>query len=266
MRALVTGARGTVGGVLCAHLRAQGVEVVPWRREHVPLDDYWAMERFVRSVQPDVLFHLAIASRPTGRPDEGWLVNYTWPGELAWITRQLGVRFVLTSTAMVFSDHATGPFDLTSVPNADEGYGLQKLRAEHRVLHEQNPHGATVARLGWQIGPALQGNNMLAHFERQARDNGGLVTASRRWLPACAMVEDTVAALWRLATEHAPGLYMLDSNTRWSFFEIANALSAAHGQRWTVEPDDAFVYDQRLLDPRPQMPTLSLRLPGLGST
>ncbi|MFY0574483.1 NAD-dependent epimerase/dehydratase family protein [Cystobacter fuscus] len=57
MKALVTGAHGTVGSRLCDFLQRQGVEVVRWDRARVPVDDYWAMEHFVRSVAPDVLFH-----------------------------------------------------------------------------------------------------------------------------------------------------------------------------------------------------------------
>ncbi|HEY0096318.1 MAG TPA: NAD-dependent epimerase/dehydratase family protein, partial [Archangium sp.] len=75
MKAIVTGAHGTVGSRLCEYLRRQGAEVVGWDRDRVPVDDYWAMEGFVRSVAPDALFHLATASRPTGRPNESWLVN-----------------------------------------------------------------------------------------------------------------------------------------------------------------------------------------------
>lgn len=43
---------------------------------------YYPMEAFVRAESPDVLFHLAIASQPTGRASEGWRVSYEWSSEL----------------------------------------------------------------------------------------------------------------------------------------------------------------------------------------
>jgi dTDP-4-dehydrorhamnose reductase len=223
------------------------------------VDDYWRMEAFVREAAPDVLFHLAIASRPTGRHGESWLVNHEWPSELAWITRQLGVRFVFTSTAMVFSDAATGPFTVATPPDAKDGYGHEKRRAEERVLH-QNPE-ARVVRLGWQIDDRPEGNTMTAALEAQMRDQG-VVRASARWYPACSFLDDTVAALQR-AADMPPGLYMADSNERWTHFEIAAALSDRLGRGWRVEPTTEFVYDQRLLDARLGLPSLKERLPAL---
>jgi dTDP-4-dehydrorhamnose reductase len=105
------------------------------------------------------------------------------------------------------------------------------------------------------------GNNMLAFLEDKMRQEGR-VRASTRWYPACSLLDDTVKALHELARA-APGLYMLDSNERWTFYEIARALSARHGGRWQVEPSEDFVFDQRMRDERIQLPSLKERLPGL---
>jgi dTDP-4-dehydrorhamnose reductase len=230
--------------------------VVCWDRNDVPVDDYWAMEGFVRSVAPDVLFHLATASQPTGRPGESWLINYEWTSELAWITRTLGVCFVFSSTTLVFSNEARGPFTRESKPDATQGYGYEKRRAEERVFH-QNPE-ARVVRLGWQIGEHPSGNNMVAFLEEKMRQEGR-VEASTRWYPACSMLDDTVRALLALV-EAGPGLYMFDSNERWTFYEIARALNARHGGRWRVEPSEHFVFDQRMKDDRVKLPSLKERL------
>lgn len=258
-RAIITGASGTVGSRLAGFLRQEGFDVIPWNRSVVPVDDYGAMERFVRESAPDVLFHLATASKPTGRPGESWLINYEWTSELAWITRTLGVRFVFSSTTLVFSNDARGPFTPDSQPDAAEGYGYEKRRAEERVFH-QNPD-ARVVRLGWQIGDEPVGNNMLAFLEDKMRQEGR-VSASTRWYPACSLLGDTVRALRELAWS-APGLYLLDSNERWTFYEIARALSARHGERWRVEPSEDFVFDQRMKDERVKLPSLKERLPSL---
>ena len=245
MRALVTGSRGTVGKALVAHLRARGDDVVAWDRARVPIDRYDAMERFVRDSGADVVFHLAVASQP---PSDGWRVTYEWTSELAWICRVLGRRFVFTSTALVFSDRAEGPFTPASQPDATEGYGKEKREAETRTFH-QNPDAAVV-RLGWQIGDGTGSNEMRASLSRSE----GPFEASVRWLPACSFLEDTAAAL-RRAAEAAPGLYMFDSNTRWTFYEIARALI---GER--AVPVDGFTQDQRMIDPRLAAPSLDERL------
>lgn len=255
MKAIVTGARGTVGSALASYLTGQGHTVVAWDRSAVPVDHYQPMEDFVRREKPDVLFHLAIASKSTGKPNESWLVNYEWTSELAWITRQLDVHFVFTSSVMVFSDNAKGPFTSESTPDAPEGYGFEKRMAEQRVFH-QNPN-AHVARIGWQIGDAPGSNNMIDYFEKQQT-----IKASRRWFPACSFVQDTVAVLAKLS-EQPPGLYMIDANSKWSFCDIAGALNKKHGNRWKIVPNDDFIYDQRMIDPRFAIPSLQTRLKAL---
>jgi dTDP-4-dehydrorhamnose reductase len=246
LKAIITGGRGTVGSALVRFLSERGDQVVLWDRSAIPVDWYQPMEDFVRHERPDVLFHLAIASQSTGRPNESWLVNYEWTSELAWITRQLGIRFVFTSSVTVFSDNAKGPFTLDSVPDAPEGYGYEKRMAEQRVFH-LNPN-AIVVRLGWQIGHAAGSNNMIDFFEKQSTKHSE-VRASCKWLPACSFVQDTASALAALAIA-APGLYMFDANSKWNFFEIASALNKKHGDRWKIESTDDFVYDQRMIDPR----------------
>ena len=260
MKTLITGARGTVGTALSQRLSGQGHTVIAWDRSAVPIGDYHAMEAFVRGHAPDVLYHLAIASQPTGQwPNESWHVNYEWSSELAWITRILGVRLVFASTAMVFSDRARGPFTRTSVPDADAGYGFEKRMAEARV-RSQNPD-AVIARLSWQIGRTPGSNNMIDFLDRKSREIGH-VPASTRWFPAAAFLDDTADALIAVA-RMPPDVYMLDQNRSSTFYKIASALSRRHGQAWTVVPTEDFVYDQRMQDDCVPMPPLDERLPEL---
>ncbi len=256
MKAMITGASGTVGTVLTHYLKEQGIKTVAWNRQEVDIDDYAEMEAFLQREQPDVLYHLAVASRPSGRENESWWVNYHWTSELAWITRTLNIKFVFTSTVMVFSDEAQGPFTIHSRPDAAEGYGFEKLQAEERIW-EQNPQ-ATIARLGWQIGHEAGSNNMVDFLATQQAEHGR-VEASTQWYPACSFLEDTAAALHALA--HMPaGLYLINSNLRWTFYEIATALNEQHGRPWHIVPTEAFVYDQRMLDERVPIASLDKQL------
>ena len=248
MIAIVTGANGTLGSVLCERLRAQGHTAVPWDRTKIPIDDFHAMDRWVGESSADAIFHLAIASKATGRENEGWLVNYHWPGELAWIARQRGLRFIFTSTAMVFTNRASGPFTPNSFADETEGYGAEKIRAESRV-RSQHPDGARVVRIGWQIGRSAGSNNMIDFFEKNMREHS-VIRASARWLPACSFLEDTADALIT-AHDLPPGLYHADGNRAGNnFYEIASALNRLHGMKWKIERTDDFAYDQRLLDAR----------------
>jgi dTDP-4-dehydrorhamnose reductase len=253
----MTGANGTVGAPLKAYFESQGHEVIGWDRKENPIIEYQPMEDYVRQVKPHVLYHLAIPSVHTGRENESWLVNYEWTSELAWITKLLQVKFIFTSTAMVFSDAAKGPFTIHSKPDAESGYGYEKRLAESRSFF-QNP-ATVVARLGWQIGEKAGSNNMIDFFDRKMKTDGEIV-ASKKWFPACSFQSDTVQALAKLA-EFPAGLYLIDSNRKSSFFEIATALNKRHGNRWIIKPGEHFVFDQRMLDDRLAVPPLSVHLP-----
>ncbi len=262
MKAVITGIHGTVGSALKTYLEEQGVTVIGWDRTTIPIDEYHTMENYLRSIRPDVLFHLAIHSQDTGRSNESFMVNYHWTSELAWITKTLGIKFIYTSTVMVFSDDAKGPFTVFSKPDAAQGYGYEKRISEQRVFYQNRT--ATVARLGWQIGNQIGNNTMITYFEKCMTEQNK-VKASTKWYPACSFLEDTVAALYQLAFKH-PGLYLLDSNTHWNFYEIANALNEVHNRRWNIVPSDHFIFDQRMFDERISIPSLKEKLPTLPHT
>ncbi|HUM48204.1 MAG TPA: sugar nucleotide-binding protein [Chitinophagales bacterium] len=257
MKALITGASGTIGTVLCMLLRQRNFEVITWNRNKVPVDNYQAMEDFVRDIKPDVLIHLAFASIPTGITNESWKINYEWTSELAWITRQLGVKFLFTSTNLVFSDKQQGPFNTSAQPDAEYGYGYEKRMAEQRVF-SQNPH-AVIVRLGWQIGSAAGNNNMIDYLQRQMNDFGE-IQANINWKPACSFINDTAEKLLALATDYSPSVYMMDANMCWNFFEIASALNKLHGFPWKIKSVSGAVLDNRMIDPRIQINGLNEHL------
>ena len=255
VKAIITGMNGAVGTALSAQLLAEGYTVVGWDRTAVPPNHLTAAEQFLDTVRPDVLFHLAVPSQSTGIENEGWLVNVEWPTQLARLCHQRGIRFLFTSSVMVFTDDAVGPFTPESVPDAREGYGFEKYTAEQQI-RQANPD-AVIARLGWQIGAAPGSNNMIDFLAKQ-----DVVRASEKWFPACSFLGDTAVTLQSLA--HAtPDLYLLDSNTRWNFYQIATALNDLHGNPWRIEKTADFIYDQRMRDPRANMPSLDKRLPSL---
>lgn len=252
MKALVTGARGTIGSVLCRLLKQRGIEVFGWNRQLIPIDDYRRMMDFMQEIRSDVLFHLAYTPQHHNN-HKSWKVNYEWPGELAWITRQLQMKFVFTSTNLVFSNRQSGPFDTASKPDAESGYGYEKRMAEERV-RSQNPD-ALIARLGWQIGNAAGSNNMIDYLQRQMDDNG-IIRANVNWKPACSFLADTCSQLIDLAADCPPSLYQLDANEHWNFFEIATALNKLHNNAWKVEAVSGEIMDNRMTDSRLQLPSL----------
>lgn len=299
--ALVSGANGTVGRALQRELATRGVTTWPYSSS-ANVDHSEAISRVLDAARADAVFHLAVASSPRGLENEGWRINVEWPARLAEACGARRLPLVFTSTAMVFSDAARGPFTIDSPPDAAHGYGYEKRVAEERVLAAHPT--AIVVRLGWQIAdlPAARkpsatspheprgnaptaadastnpppaapdaelftGNQMLAYLEQKMRDDG-VIRASRRWLPACSFLADTTRGLADLAQRacaapspadqpHAArpnlaGRFHFDSNAAHgaSFFEIVQELNRRLGERWRIEADDSFVFDQRLIESR----------------
>jgi dTDP-4-dehydrorhamnose reductase len=262
MKILLTGATGAVGQAVQTAAKAAAQQIIPWNRHQVPVTDPTAMAEFIQGVQPELLIHLATASTPTGLENEGWRVNVEWSTHLAQICAAAGVRMIFTSSVMVFTDDAVGPFTPDSVPDAQSGYGYEKFMAEEAILRAHA--NAVVVRLGWQIGTAPGSNNMIDFFSKQMAEQGA-IGASTQWLPACSFLADTAEMLLRAATVD-PGRYLFDSNRRWNFYEIAAALNEMHGRPWQIRPNTDFNYDQRMQDPRLAPPSLAQRLPALRPT
>lgn len=256
MKALITGSHGTLGKVLTETLNSEHIETIGWNRSEIDPTDVVRGEHYVEEIRPDFIFHLATDSHPSGTDNEAWKINVEWSENLARWSHRMKIPMVYTGSVMVFTDNATGPFRIDSIPDATEGYGFFKRSAEEHILRA-NPK-AVVARIGWQIGRDDGSNNMVAHLAERMRD-GGLIHAGTKWLPACSFLEDTVPELIRLAREGS-GLYQIDSNRKWNFYQIVRALDEMLNAGWEIIPTEDFIYDQRMIDDRVRIPALSSRL------
>jgi dTDP-4-dehydrorhamnose reductase len=225
---------GTVAPRFASVARSAGHEVTPWVRTEVSPNDGGACQQFLDSQHPDAIVHAAFGAE-------------SWCGQLAGYAREAGIPFVLTSTTMVFAARPDGPYTISSPRTATDEYGAYKMRCEDATW-EANP-GAMVARLGYQMDPKGLGNNMVAHTDAEQAAQGS-VRASRRWIPACAFLDDTAAALFSLVADPEPGLHHLDANaqTAWTHARILRRLADTLDRPWRIIETDEPDHDQRLID------------------
>lgn len=247
MRLLVTGLNGTLAPHVAAAARSAGWEVAGWDRAAVDPNEADASQRFIETLRPDAIVHLATGSE-------------AWAAQLAAFAALGRMPMVHVSSAMVFHHEPDGPHAVGDEPNAQDDYGRYKLRCEAAVI-AAHP-AASVVRMGWQIDGEARGNNMLAALDQwQARD--GCVRASRRWLPACSFMDDTAQAVLELIARPVAGIVHLDSNARdaWTFDRVALALAARFDRpQWRIEATDDYRHDQRLVGGVGRLPDLSSRL------
>jgi len=245
MKALITGMNGTVAPALARHLKAAGVETASWDRSKVPIDQHDKNEEFILSQKPDWFFHIA-----TGSPD--WLVS------AATICLKHNIKFLYTGSVSVFDGGKSGPFPLDRTPDATDDYGRYKADCERKLAAVNG--NAIIARLGWQIGDAPGSNNMIDFLTRTNKEKGE-IEASTGWIPSCAFLLDTAAALHTLMMKFPAGLYQLEGNPGLSFFELVTKLNKLHGNPWKIVKKEESRRDIRMVDDRVPMGKLDKRLP-----
>lgn len=235
---------GTVAPAISRYLSERNNTIIRWDRDAVPVDDYALMENFISSQMASHFFHVA-----TGSP--------LWAEQVAEICLRLGIRFIFTSSVSVFSENSPGPFTTDHQPDATDDYGRYKIECENRIL-SVNPE-AIIARLGWQIGDSPGSNNMVDFLFKTAAEKGQ-IEASSRWYPACSLLQDSAEALHTLALGYPRGTYHIDGNPGFSFFEIVKALNEKHGKSWKVVESFLPERNNRLLDSRIKVRSISENL------
>jgi len=254
MKVLLTGSNGVVGKSMCRYLNSISVDIIQWDRNKVSPCDFDEMNSFIEIIKPDAIFHFAAITNQSIAEKNSWEINVEWPAMLAKLTKKYKIKFLFTSTSMIFNADTNGPFQIDAFPNAVEGYGFEKRKAEEAILQENSE--AYIVRLGWQIGDDFVGNNMLAYLENENKCHSK-IKASNKWYPACSFVFDTVQEMYRIACDEKSGIYMIDSNDGYSFFEIVNLLKKEYKKSWNIVLDDSFISQQRMLDTRVKIKKLS---------
>lgn len=234
MKAIITGMNGTVAPYVSEELQKKGLEVISWDRNKVDTSSEESVCRFIKEVQPDLFFHIA-----TG-PVE-------WVEYIAKATKEVGVKLIFTSTVSVYSEKGSGPYDVRSVPNAEDDYGSYKIQCENtiRTYHPE----AIIIRLGWQIGESINSNNMFAYLSKQQEQNG-VIEASTKWYPSCSFLQDTAKTVVDIALKEETGTFLANSNTKYSFFEIVIYLNSKYQCHWNIQESTSLVRDDRMVDDR----------------
>lgn len=232
MRAIVSGSHGCVAPFVIEELQSRNIEVVIFDRTKTDITDYQQVYNFIKQSRADIFFHIAT-------------------GDLKWLqyivdsARQLNTKVVYTSSVSVFSEQSSGPYTVDSLPNATDDYGKYKREGEQIAAQYDN---CLIARLGWQIGYTENSNNMLDFLIKQHRQKG-YIEASDLWYPSCSFLKDTAKTLVDLAMDKT-GLYQLNSNDKYTFYQIVNGLNKQFGMNWDVRKVNSFGRDDRMIDTR----------------
>jgi dTDP-4-dehydrorhamnose reductase len=234
MKAMITGMNGTVAPYIYEALINKNIEVIIWDRSQIDITTQESVFQFIEKHHPDIFFHIA-----TG-PIE-------WVEYIAKATKQLNIKLVFTSTVSVFSEDSSGPYTISSIPDAQSEYGKYKIQCEAMIRkHHQD---AIIVRLGWQIGIEARPNNMF-HTLTTLNATQGFIVASSQWFPSCSFLSESAKCVVYCAFNHAPGTYMANSNTKYSFFDIVKHLKEEYHTDWIIKETTTPHRDDRMFDER----------------
>ena len=179
---LVTGASGFLGWNIC-RLAVEQYEVIALCNRHdaaypgvssvsVDLTDAIETAALIRRIRPDAIIHAAADSLPDHchiHPVPAYLINVEATRTLARLASEYDMRFLFTSTDMVFPGNGGAPYAEEALVNPINRYGLQKSEAERLVLSLES--NALVCRMPLMFGDSSPSYvNFIAPLFRALRD------------------------------------------------------------------------------------------------
>ena len=257
MRALLTGGNGFVGRHLAEHLRQSGDEVAIL---DLPDDitDVAVVERSLREVQPEAIYHLAALSHVGSSwsdPSEVLRVNVIGSAVTFAVAREVvpTATTLLVSSAEVYGTVRPEqlPLDESAAPAPMSPYAASKLAAEVLAQQAVRAFGQriVIARPFNHVGPGQSPNffvpAMASRMVAAVREGRGEIpvgnlTSRRDFLD----VRDVVAAYRLLIERGVSGeVYNIASGVDRSMSDIA------HDIRALIDSSLIFVTDESLMRP-----------------
>lgn len=161
MKYLVTGVKGQLGYDVVRELNQRfpndiikGIDI-----EDLDITDSIAVEKFVDSFNPDIVFHNAAYTAVDNAEDNEELVNKVnvfGTQNLVEACKNINAKIIFISTDYVFDGTKEGYYDVDDIPNPLSTYGKSKMLAEE-LVKQYDKH--FIVRISWAFGK--NGNNFI---------------------------------------------------------------------------------------------------------
>lgn len=197
MRALVTGAGGQAGRMLCATCPGD-VELIACTHADLDIGDAAMVQERIKRERPDAIINAAAytaVDQAESEPQTARRINSEGAAHLAHAARDIGARFVHISTDFVFDGQTSLPYRPDAPTHPLSVYGATKRDGERAVL-EALPDHAVIVRTAWVY--AAEGKNFLRTMLRLMGERGTVrVVADQVGTPTAA--RPLADALWQIA-------------------------------------------------------------------
>lgn len=201
-KCLITGASGFLGRELVEAAKERYKVYVTSKKTVMPdkeclygkcdLTSYSEMLSMIEQVKPEIVYHLAALSQPNScaeNPSYSEKINYEASVNLAGVCADRGIKFVFTSTDLVF-DGKKAPYREEDSVNPISHYAEHKIMAEEEILNKSE--NSLICRLPLMFGretilsmmEVLDKGEKLRLFEDEFRTPLSNVNAARALIDA----------------------------------------------------------------------------------
>jgi UDP-glucose 4-epimerase len=187
-RAFVTGATGFLGRHLCGALRARGVTVHEYRRDHGDITHADALRAALEAARPDCIFHLAADTRRNLELPEMFQTNVVGTHNVLCAAGNCPV--IVAGSFEEYGDCAT-PYREDMSPQPRSPYGVSKAIASALAT----ARGASVIRLPVVYGPGQPPESFIGGLCAAIRAGKRLAMSPGEQTRDFLYVADAVAAL-----------------------------------------------------------------------
>lgn len=265
MRVLLLGAHGQLGTELAR--TNPGHPLFLQTRVDVDVTDPEALERFVRSVHPEVVLNTVAFNQTEtceDEPSHALAVNTLAPRTLARLCAGLGTRLIHFSTDFVFDGNKGSPYGESDAPNPLSVYALSKYGGERFVLaaSDQNLVCRTAGLYGAAGSRAKGGSFVQAILSRAQKGEPLRVVTDIFQSPTFA--QDLAKKTWELVDlKTVGGVLHLTNGGGCSWFQLAQAIMEIRGLSSSLTPIPASQWPGKMRR-SPDTRLVSERLASLG--
>lgn len=263
---VILGSKGALGGQLLKLYRG----AAGWDREEADVTDFPALRARIAGLEraPEAVINCVAFNDVDGaedRPEQAFRLNAEVPGELARLTRQLGIPLVHYSTNYVF-DGVRGEYAEADAPSPLSAYGRSKLLGERRIA--ENGGQWYVLRTAVIFGP--QGESVLSKksfvdimLELSTKRDTVQVVSDE--ISNLTYAPDLAGATRRLLEKLPPaGIYHVTNSGCASWFDCAKEVFRIAGRNVTAIPVPATQFPRKAARPAKAV-LLNTKLPALRS-
>jgi dTDP-4-dehydrorhamnose reductase len=231
-RTILFGSRGMIGSALAKAFNSQ--RLIAYSHQELDITDYVSLERSFKKGKPELVLNAAAFTRVDDCErlrETAFLVNADAPGHLAALCKKHGALLVHFSTDYIFDGLAAKPYSVEDPAAPVNYYGTSKWEGEKKIIGSGCSY--LMIRSSWIFGQ--NGDNFVKKILKRALASAKIEAPSDQ-VGSPTFAGDVAAAVIRLLSAGALGIFHFTSSGYCSRFEQARTILEVYGLNNAIEP------------------------------